>query len=86
MRAQLEALEIQVEAQLIQEAARDHGEDISETKSFFWKELAAWRVLFTEQYRPRVLIGVIVMVFQRQSLIIPSSFKLNDKIDQNGLG
>lgn len=64
-RFQLEALEIQVESQLVQNVEQD----LSQGGSWLRKEYEQWKLLLKPQYRQRVLVGVTVMVFQRLSIV-----------------
>lgn len=61
----LESFEIQAEAQLIHEVASMDG---ILGKSTLESEVSQWKLLFNNRYIARVMVGVVVMVFQRECL------------------
>jgi hypothetical protein len=65
----LEALNIQAEVQLIHEVEAAELPRRSPGDNKFLKELSLWRLLFESRYLKRVLVGVVVMVFQREFLL-----------------
>ena len=56
---------MKVEATLIQKMSTLH-EGVGTGKRGFVSEWNAWKRLFAPEYRERTLIGVLVMVFQRE--------------------
>ena len=61
---------MQVEAALIQQNTYTHGLR-SHKAGTLQTELRAWRRLFSPKLRPRTLIGVFMMVFQRMHAFLP---------------
>ena len=62
MHKQIELLEMQVEAALIEQSAGAHAHKAGT----FQAELHSWRRLFGPKLRPRTFIGVFMMFFQRK--------------------
>nr|GAT57997.1 predicted protein [Mycena chlorophos] len=57
----LELLEMRVEVALISQV------EAQSSKQHGWGSLVAWRALFTKKYRPRTMVGILMMVFQQWS-------------------
>ena len=62
---------MRVETELIH---RSLGNESDNNKSEFKAEWRAWKKLFSEKYRDRTMIGLLVMVFQRTSFSPVSTF------------
>jgi hypothetical protein len=82
LQLQLEGLEIQIEVQLIREAEAELESEPTPARfqTTWHRELNKWSILLKEKYRPRVLIGVIVMVFQRMHSILILSYFHSDSL------
>ena len=62
---QLEGLEIQVEARMIRESELVLASESDHQTADWKREFKQWSGLLGERHRRRVLIGVVVMAFQR---------------------
>jgi hypothetical protein len=87
---QLELLEMRVETEVVQRMlARElELEDPTRRETGLREEWKAWKKLFSERYRDRTWIGVLIMVFQRLFSSVWGIYTLTDgaRIHQNGPG
>jgi hypothetical protein len=76
---QLELMEMRVETQLVQRvlerelALNSHNDIQTRQESPLALEWKTWKKLFGERYRDRTWIGVLIMVFQRESFYLSLS-------------